>query len=152
MTLAARLTALQAAGLPRLEAQQLLLLALGRDPHDRAWLTAHDDQTLDANASTRLDALLARLGKRDEALRDAKRALELSQSPFTLYQVAGIYALTSRQAAEDRVESLKLLRRALRLDERWVAEVDKDRDFDALREDVEFRAAVAAARALHGGV
>ena len=60
MTLAARLTALQAAGLPRLEAQQLLLLALGRDPHDRAWLTAHDDQTLAANASTRLDALLAR--------------------------------------------------------------------------------------------
>ena len=54
MTLAARLTALQAAGLPRLEAQQLLLLALGRDPHDRAWLTAHDEQTVEATAGTRL--------------------------------------------------------------------------------------------------
>lgn len=60
MTLAARLAGLQAAGLPRLEAQQLLLLALGRDPHDRAWLTAHDDEALDAASAARLDALLAR--------------------------------------------------------------------------------------------
>lgn len=60
MSLAAQLASLQAAGLPRLEAQQLLLLALGRDPHDRAWLTAHDDEALDAASAARLDALLAR--------------------------------------------------------------------------------------------
>lgn len=60
MTLAARLAALKAAGIPLLEARQLLLLALQRDPHDRAWLAAHDDETLDAPATARLDALLAR--------------------------------------------------------------------------------------------
>jgi release factor glutamine methyltransferase len=60
MTLAAQLAGMQAAGLPRLEAQQLLLLALRRDPHDRAWLTAHDDQPLDTASAARLDALLAR--------------------------------------------------------------------------------------------
>ena len=36
------LTALQATGLPRLDAQLLLLHALGQDPHNRAWLMAHD--------------------------------------------------------------------------------------------------------------
>ncbi len=60
MTLGAHLAGLQAGGLPRLEAQQLLLLALGRNPHDRAWLTAHDDEALDAASAARLDALLAR--------------------------------------------------------------------------------------------
>jgi release factor glutamine methyltransferase len=36
------LAALQAQGLPRLDAQLLLLHALGQDPHNRAWLMAHD--------------------------------------------------------------------------------------------------------------
>jgi len=60
MTLAAQLRALTAGGLPRLEAQQLLLLALGRDPHDRAWLIGHDDRPLDDGAAQRLEALLQR--------------------------------------------------------------------------------------------
>ena len=38
----------QTLGLPRLEAQVLLLHALGRAPHDRAWLLAHSDDALDA--------------------------------------------------------------------------------------------------------
>ena len=40
----------QTLGLPRLDAQVLLLHALGRAPHDRAWLLAHGDDTLDATA------------------------------------------------------------------------------------------------------
>ena len=39
----------QALGLPRLDAQVLLLHALGRAPHDRAWLLAHGDDPLDAS-------------------------------------------------------------------------------------------------------
>jgi release factor glutamine methyltransferase len=35
-----------ALGLDRLDAQLLLLYALGRQSHERAWLLAHDDQTL----------------------------------------------------------------------------------------------------------
>ena len=38
----------QTLGLPRLDAQVLLLHALGRAPHDRAWLLAHGDEVLDA--------------------------------------------------------------------------------------------------------
>ncbi len=38
----------QALGLPRLDAQVLLLHALGRAPHDRAWLLAHGDEPLDS--------------------------------------------------------------------------------------------------------
>ena len=40
-------------GLPRLDAQVLLLHALGRAPHDRAWLLAHGDDALtDAEQTT----------------------------------------------------------------------------------------------------
>ena len=60
MTLAETLRALMADGVPRLEAQQLLLLALGRDPQARAWLTAHDDLALDDPSGIRLTALAQR--------------------------------------------------------------------------------------------
>ena len=40
-----------ARGLGRLDAQLLLLHALGRDPHDRAWLLAHDTDRMDATAA-----------------------------------------------------------------------------------------------------
>ncbi len=43
----------QTLGLPRLDAQVLLLHALGRAPHDRAWLLAHSDEALDTEAHTR---------------------------------------------------------------------------------------------------
>ena len=42
----------QTLGLPRLDAQVLLLHALGRAPHDRAWLLAHGDDTLDVATHT----------------------------------------------------------------------------------------------------
>ncbi|NCT96748.1 MAG: peptide chain release factor N(5)-glutamine methyltransferase [Comamonadaceae bacterium] len=60
MTIADTLRALVTSGVPRLEAQQLLLLALGRDPQARAWLAAHDELTLDDSARTRLAALARR--------------------------------------------------------------------------------------------
>ena len=43
----------QTLGLPRLDAQVLLLHALGRAPHDRAWLLAHSDEALDTEAHIR---------------------------------------------------------------------------------------------------
>ena len=48
------------AGLDRLDAQMLLLQALGRSPHDRAWLIAHDSDPLAPEAGTRWQALLRR--------------------------------------------------------------------------------------------
>jgi release factor glutamine methyltransferase len=43
----------QRTGLERLDAQMLLLLALGRNPNDRAWLLAHDDSLLTPDQATR---------------------------------------------------------------------------------------------------
>ncbi|MHB8949704.1 MAG: peptide chain release factor N(5)-glutamine methyltransferase [Rhodoferax sp.] len=50
----------QARGLERLDAQLLLLHALGKSAHERAWLLAHDTDLLDASALQRLDALATR--------------------------------------------------------------------------------------------
>ena len=60
MTLAESLRQAQALGLARLDAQLLHLHALGRAPHERAWLLAHDQDTLDAACLARLQPLLAR--------------------------------------------------------------------------------------------
>ncbi len=49
-----------ARGLARLDAQLLLLHALGRDPQDRAWLLAHDTDPLEQAAYQRFAALRAR--------------------------------------------------------------------------------------------
>lgn len=54
------LAELQKGSLDRLDAQMLLLLALQRSPHDRAWLLAHDGDVLEPDAWVRLDALLQR--------------------------------------------------------------------------------------------
>lgn len=45
-SLAQHLRQLQAMGLPRLEAQMLVLHAAGQRPDDRAWLISHDEQVL----------------------------------------------------------------------------------------------------------
>ena len=47
-------------GLDRLDAQVLLLHRLGRSPHDRAWLIAHDTDTLPADIAQDFLALCAR--------------------------------------------------------------------------------------------
>jgi release factor glutamine methyltransferase len=54
------LARLQRGGLERIDAQMLLLLALQRSPHDRAWLMAHDLDALDAAAAARLETLVQR--------------------------------------------------------------------------------------------
>jgi release factor glutamine methyltransferase len=59
-TLAQLLLDLQARGLERLDAQLLLLHALQRDPRHRAWLLAHDTDSMDAPAMARLEALAGR--------------------------------------------------------------------------------------------
>jgi release factor glutamine methyltransferase len=54
------LSALQKSGLDRIDAQMLVLLALQRAPHDRAWLMAHGGDVLPADAVSRLQALVQR--------------------------------------------------------------------------------------------
>lgn len=60
MTLAQALARAATLGLARLDAQLLLLHALGRDPGERAWLLAHDTDALDPQAGAAYEALCAR--------------------------------------------------------------------------------------------
>ena len=59
-TVASALRQAMGSGCARLDAQMLLLCALGRAPHDRAWLLAHDSDDLDANLQARFGAILER--------------------------------------------------------------------------------------------
>ena len=59
-TVAQALTAAVALGIDRLDAQLLLLHALGRAPHDRAWLLAHDTDAMSDAAWAALSAQLVR--------------------------------------------------------------------------------------------
>ncbi|MGE0330738.1 MAG: peptide chain release factor N(5)-glutamine methyltransferase [Ramlibacter sp.] len=59
-TITQALQAAAAAGLARLEAQMLLLHALGRDTHGRAWLVAHDGDVLPDQAARRFGDLCRR--------------------------------------------------------------------------------------------
>ncbi len=58
--------------------------------------------------------MLARLGRRKEALEDARQALARSDEPEMLYRVACIYALTARQTPADADQAFPLLHRALK--------------------------------------
>ena len=60
LTLAQAIQKTQAAGLERLDAQMLLLHALGRSAHDRAWLLAHDSDTFATSAQLAFDACVQR--------------------------------------------------------------------------------------------
>jgi tetratricopeptide (TPR) repeat protein len=118
-----------------------------------------DDESLDImNFAVRLypdsvltrggrGVLLARKGKRKEALDDAQAALLLDSEAPTLYQVACIYSLTSKQVPADQLKAMSFLAGALRKGFAlgWI---DTDPDMDPLRKLPEFDKAVAAAREL----
>jgi tetratricopeptide (TPR) repeat protein len=91
--------------------------------------------------------LLARAGQRDKALRDAEAALRLDREPLNAYQVAGIYALTSKVVTGDRHEALRLLGDALR---RGAGHdyLDIDHDLDPIRSLPEFQKLAAAVKAV----
>ncbi len=92
--------------------------------------------------------LLARAGKRDEALRDAKDALRRDTRAPNLYQVGCIYALTTKTHPDDRREALKLLWDGLKTGFALDI-VDTDSDLDALRNDPDFKDLVRDAKALN---
>jgi serine/threonine protein kinase/tetratricopeptide (TPR) repeat protein len=91
--------------------------------------------------------LLARLGRRESAHKDGRKAVELaSDSREILYQAACIHALTARSNADDRQEAFRLLTRALQLGfghDRLAT----DSDLASLRTDPRFRKFVAGAGA-----
>ncbi|MCI0700905.1 MAG: protein kinase [Planctomycetia bacterium] len=92
--------------------------------------------------------LLARAGKRDEALRDAKEALLRDTRAPNLYQVGCIYALTAKTHPDDKLEALKLLWAGLKTGFALDI-VDTDTDLAALRNDADFNEIVKDAKALN---
>ena len=86
--------------------------------------------------------LLARAGKRAEAHRDAAECLRRDTAPATLYQLAGVYALTSRSHPGDGREALRLLSAAFTAGFSDFATADADPDLDPIRADPRFRAAI----------
>jgi serine/threonine protein kinase/predicted Zn-dependent protease len=83
--------------------------------------------------------LLARLGRRQEALRDAEEARRRDRSGETTYRVACIYALTSRTDPEDRPRALRMLAGALGQEKKWLEIARTDPDLDVLRGHRAFR-------------
>jgi release factor glutamine methyltransferase len=59
-TTAQALAAAQTRGLERIDAQLLLLHALGKSHGDRAWLLAHDNEVLDGDVARQFEALAER--------------------------------------------------------------------------------------------
>jgi tetratricopeptide (TPR) repeat protein len=98
-------------------------------------------------ARTARAVYLARLGQREKARADVREALHRDTSPSNLYQAAGVYALTAKDQPDDRREALRLLSAALRQGFGFDL-LAIDRDLDPIRDDPEFAAIVAAARAL----
>jgi serine/threonine protein kinase/tetratricopeptide (TPR) repeat protein len=91
--------------------------------------------------------LRARLGQRAPALDDAAAALRLDTQPAIQYQVAGIYALTSRQEKGDRLEAIRLLTAALRSGYGFDL-LASDPDLAPIRSSPEFRRFIESARLL----
>jgi serine/threonine protein kinase/tetratricopeptide (TPR) repeat protein len=82
--------------------------------------------------------LLARLGKRQAAHQDAEESLRRDVQPATVYQVAGIYALTSKQEPEDAKQAFLLLNCAL--DKGYGRNLlGIDPDLEPIRKDPEFQ-------------
>ena len=89
--------------------------------------------------------LRAVLGRRDEALRDAEEARWRDGSAEISYQLAGLYATTSRQVPDDREEAFRLLHSALKRGYGFDL-IDADHELDPIRNLPEFRRIVNSAR------
>jgi serine/threonine protein kinase/Tfp pilus assembly protein PilF len=93
----------------------------------------------------------ARLSHRDLAHQDAEESLRRDKSPKNVYQLAGIYALTSRTHPEDQKEAIRLLSMAFAKDAGLLSLLENDKDLDPIRQSKEFTALVDKTRALVRG-
>ncbi len=94
---------------------------------------------------------LARLGRREEALKDADYCLQHSRAALTYYQCANIFALTSRQKPEDAARAYPLLLAALAYGFND-ADPETDTDFDPIRHQPQFKTTVQTARSLRTAI
>jgi len=98
-------------------------------------------------AFTARGTLLARLGKRDMAVKDAEAALRLDSQPSIRYRVAGIYASASRLHAPDAKLALSNLAVAFKSGY-GVDLIETDPDLNPIKSLPEFQKLWAAAQAV----
>ncbi|MCI0457241.1 MAG: protein kinase [Gemmataceae bacterium] len=91
--------------------------------------------------------LHARLGRREEAVKDARASLARSTRPNYVYQAACVYALTSQTHPADQAPALQLLAQALRGGFGGTL-LARDTDLDPLRRLPEFQRLASAVAAL----
>ena len=103
---------------------------------------------LDAYLWSGRAVLPARAGRRDAAVQDVAVALKLSNEPLLVYQVACVYALTSKIVAEDKQEAMSLLASSFRANANIARLAWTDKDMDPIREDIEFKRLVSASEIL----
>jgi serine/threonine protein kinase/tetratricopeptide (TPR) repeat protein len=94
--------------------------------------------------------LLARLGKQEAALVDAREALRLDHGPAIRYQVAGIYFLTAARCPEHRVIAYSLLALAL-LEGHGFEWIATDPELASVRGSKELEQLVETIRKVRGG-
>jgi serine/threonine protein kinase/Flp pilus assembly protein TadD len=94
----------------------------------------------------------ARLGHRDLAHQDAHESLNQDKGATNVYQVAGVYALTSRTNPDDRREALRLLSQALTKEMGLLDLIPGDKDLDPIRQHAGFVQLVDKARNLRASV
>ncbi len=82
--------------------------------------------------------LYARMGKRDLALQDAKKAMEINAGTDILFRVAGIYAQTSLVRKQDAALAIELISKAAIEDPHFVASmIEIDEDLTPIRASTE---------------
>jgi tetratricopeptide (TPR) repeat protein len=92
---------------------------------------------------------LARLKRYDESVVEIRRALKLSNDPFTYYRVGCAYALLAQQKAEYKELALRYLALALEQGE-GVEYLLEDRDLDSIRAAAEFKTLADMVRLMRG--
>jgi tetratricopeptide (TPR) repeat protein len=93
--------------------------------------------------------VLARLGHRDQAIKEIERAQLLSDDSHITYQAACVYAITSAKNDDDRPKAIALLRQALRAGYSDMRNLATDADLNALRSSRDFLDIQQAAASLY---
>jgi len=92
---------------------------------------------------------LARLGRRDEAVKEAEACLKLtSNDPGVLFEAGCVYARTSQTHPEDRKLAFDLLKKATRAGYVKVRSYEVDQDLTPIRSLPEFDALLRAIKEL----
>jgi serine/threonine protein kinase/Flp pilus assembly protein TadD len=137
--------------LPALESKAHVQAELLRSPHqaietlNQAVLYFPNTAALRASRGV----LHARAKQRENALKDAEKALIMDRSPAMLYQVGCIHALLADSSSADCSRALELLAAALQ--HGYGSQLlEQDADLDLIRAHSEFQQLLTAARTIQG--